>query len=463
MEQFFHSTPRGDFRPVLGHLFARPGPVRIAVGFLSRKGVRDLASTFDVRRLEWLVFGHPGPEDLAAASELEIVLGKGRVFLHPGYGTPREAMFGVHAYRRPMLHSKIYLNDGDDREYSAFIGSVNVTGYAIEGRNAEAGVLMVGPKSDPQYGRINSALNGIKAQAIAFDSAAIPTYLDWYRCILRGLEEELDRGEEVLAPTVSVIALAAEFPGGRVPIANECLYFEVPRDYVESFPKIDQDVDVWLYPVAGGAPTVLAARTTTTSLTGKGASARGTTGGRKGTFDEIDWIIRDLANPLVEYYNKKPSPPPTSPQQVVVSFLGSTADAYGMANEAELSYSAVRTRRPYPSLTLREADSQETDRGIERRPEGADSSGLFSDDPGEFEADGGELWHPILSLMDQPKNKLQPLNFGSLRLLSDSASQSYQSYKLETRLPLVILKRVRPSKSRLRGWTEKGLSHQSKL
>ena len=46
-----------------------------------------------------------------------------------------------------MLHSKVYLFEMPEEKSTAFVGSHNITGFALGGLNGEAGVLLEGPAS----------------------------------------------------------------------------------------------------------------------------------------------------------------------------------------------------------------------------------------------------------------------------------------------------------------------------
>ena len=63
-----------------------------------------------------------------------------------------------------MMHAKTYLCEKDNAEFSAYIGSQNITSYVLKGLNSEAGTQIRGHISDEQYKVIDSALSAIRGE-----------------------------------------------------------------------------------------------------------------------------------------------------------------------------------------------------------------------------------------------------------------------------------------------------------
>src|SRR6266404_5663300 len=76
----------------------------------------------------------------------------------------------------PMLHSKVYFFEMHDGTASAFVGSHNVTGFALRGLNGEAGVLLEGLGSDPTFAEVQQHINQAYLQAAAYDSSMKEAY-----------------------------------------------------------------------------------------------------------------------------------------------------------------------------------------------------------------------------------------------------------------------------------------------
>ena len=53
-----------------------------------------------------------------------------------------------------MLHSKIYYMEMPNDQACAFIGSHNLTSFALRGLNGEASVLLEGPRERPEFASV---------------------------------------------------------------------------------------------------------------------------------------------------------------------------------------------------------------------------------------------------------------------------------------------------------------------
>ena len=65
-----------------------------------------------------------------------------------------------------MLHSKVCLMEMENSRSSAFIGSHNLTGFALMGLNGEAGVLLEGPSSSAEFDDIRNHIATAVRQAV---------------------------------------------------------------------------------------------------------------------------------------------------------------------------------------------------------------------------------------------------------------------------------------------------------
>jgi hypothetical protein len=79
-----------------------------------------------------------------------------------------------------MLHSKIYFFEIDGTA-TVFVGSQNLTGFALRGLNGEAGVLLDGGSSDPVFGVVRGHIAESFRQAIPYDPSLKAAYAQWLR------------------------------------------------------------------------------------------------------------------------------------------------------------------------------------------------------------------------------------------------------------------------------------------
>jgi HKD family nuclease len=58
-----------------------------------------------------------------------------------------------------MLHSKLYLLEMPNGTAAAFVGSHNLTGFALLGQNGEASLLVEGSASEPEFAALRRHVN----------------------------------------------------------------------------------------------------------------------------------------------------------------------------------------------------------------------------------------------------------------------------------------------------------------
>ena len=127
-----------------------------------------------------------------------------------------------------MLHSKVYLMEMADGTSAAFIGSHNMTGFALLGLNGEAGVLLEGPSQDTQFVAIRQHIATAVAQATRYDPAMKDAYAWWTTQFVEGLRDKTrdtpDPDDAENRRTVVVIAARASAP---LPQKGDIIYFEI--------------------------------------------------------------------------------------------------------------------------------------------------------------------------------------------------------------------------------------------
>jgi hypothetical protein len=104
-----------------------------------------------------------------APDRLQVRLGHTR---HATSEKARHAFFRYH----PMLHSRVYLFDMPDGSARAFVGSHNITGFAMGGLNGEAGVLMEGSGQSDPFGDVRDQISAAKLGSIQYDPSEREAY-----------------------------------------------------------------------------------------------------------------------------------------------------------------------------------------------------------------------------------------------------------------------------------------------
>jgi phosphatidylserine/phosphatidylglycerophosphate/cardiolipin synthase-like enzyme len=214
------SRPQHEIRSVLEAHMKRAAMIRIVTGFATPGGVSSLRAALasNYVALETLVVGagtYPAFEalDLLSAAGVPVQ----NMFVHLGHtkhsGTRKKPTVRFH----PMLHSKIYYMEYDDGSASAFVGSHNMTAFALNGMNGEASVLLEGATSDPAFSDIRKHIDESKRQAIQYHSGLKSALAWWTREFIDGMKAEVQLPNPDDWRTVRTIVILAETDKTRSP------------------------------------------------------------------------------------------------------------------------------------------------------------------------------------------------------------------------------------------------------
>jgi len=208
--------------------------VSIIVGFMTQSGVDSIKGFLkrNPSRLKVLVVGRAGAAALSALSQMQkqLDLADGVLKIHLGRASQPIGYQAPNPFR-PMMHSKIYyLESGEDA--IAFVGSNNLTQFALRGDNCEAAVRLEGKKNDAEFTRIRSHIDGVVSESTDFDS----TKMDIYAAInTRYLRSMIDEDATAGLVDDSAIVLAALRIKPKLPKPREIVYFEVPAKSKEYY------------------------------------------------------------------------------------------------------------------------------------------------------------------------------------------------------------------------------------
>jgi hypothetical protein len=126
-----------------------------------------------------------------------------------------------------MLHSKAYLFDRPDGSAVAFVGSHNLTGFALCGLNGEAGVTVEGPGVSSPFPDIRQHINTAVAESVQYDPAQRDAYAWWAGQFMEGLADKFDDYPREGEAKNTIIILAQD--GGQgLPSSDDVIYFELP-------------------------------------------------------------------------------------------------------------------------------------------------------------------------------------------------------------------------------------------
>lgn len=327
--QFLHSQPQRDVASLLTAQLTRCRSVAIIAGFVTPDGIGALTlpTPSHLGKLDRFVVGAGTYRAFEAIDQLIFAGAAPSVFrVHLGHSRMSGGHRNPFVRYHPMLHSKIYLFELDSGSTSAFVGSHNVTGFALRGFNGEAGVLLEGSSADPVFSEIRSHVDRAFAQATPYDPSMKEGYAWWTREFFDGLRAEANDTPKDAEPRKTVVIVAVRSVG-HTPTRDDVVYFEIAEELSE-IRSLDTEVHIHLFDTLPGSPSEALSRVhlAAASLT---CRAEGLDVGRGSLEVDADWHIDDRKLPLLKRAHG-PFRPATSAgmQQVRVRVLGPLAKRF---------------------------------------------------------------------------------------------------------------------------------------
>ena len=159
-----------------------------------------------------------------------------------------------HPYKRfrPMLHSKIYYFENDDGTASAFVGSHNMTGFALKGLNGEAGVLIEGDANDQSLADIRQHIDEAWRKSVPYLTSMKGSYAWWTREYFEGLSAEANDAPRDAESRLSII-LVVRLIDGKLPKPGEVVYFELEKA-LSKLTSVNTEVHLHLFKVLPPTP-----------------------------------------------------------------------------------------------------------------------------------------------------------------------------------------------------------------
>jgi HKD family nuclease len=152
----------------------------IVTGFATEEGVEALSMALDEpAKLRTFVIGSGTYKGFEALDRL-IAGGVSAqsLFVHLGFSrlTTSKAKHSFYRYHK-MFHIKIYLFEMHDGSAVAFIGSHNVTGFALMGLNGEAAVQLEGDSQDVEILSIKRHIEAASSESVRYSSSMKDAYV----------------------------------------------------------------------------------------------------------------------------------------------------------------------------------------------------------------------------------------------------------------------------------------------
>ncbi|MYD98226.1 MAG: hypothetical protein F4X98_12705 [Gammaproteobacteria bacterium] len=243
-------TPQSEIASLIRSRLERCESASLVAGFVTVDGIDAMSDPLVARpdRLELLLIGAGTHKAFQACDRLiEAGVENERLQVHLGF--TRRAGRGFARYH-PMLHSKVYLMEMTGGGACAFIGSHNLTHFAMRGLNGEASVLLEGPSSADEFEAVRAHIGEAAKQAVEYDPAMKDAYNWWAVEFLGGLKSHVDDRpkDDLGAPTIVVLAASTE---SELPGLGEVIYFEIP----DAIRAMRREVHVFLFDILPASPT----------------------------------------------------------------------------------------------------------------------------------------------------------------------------------------------------------------
>jgi hypothetical protein len=244
---FLHAVPHQKIATQIRDRLARCREARIVSGFATPDGVAALRVGPAAKKIARLVLGAGTFKAFEALDNLIATgLPASAARLHLGFSRDTGRPKNPFERLRPMLHSKIYYFEMPDGTAAAFVGSHNLTGFALRGMNGEAAVLLEGATGDPTFTEVRAHIEEAYRTAHPYDTSLKEAYARWYADYLDRLR--IETGDMPRTGTGGrTLILMAEATAGTVPAVGEAVYFELDKR-IETVNAIDAQVHLYLFP-----------------------------------------------------------------------------------------------------------------------------------------------------------------------------------------------------------------------
>jgi hypothetical protein len=179
---------------------------------------------------------------------------KDRLFVHLGHARMTTSAKARHRFYRyhPMLHSKVYYTEHGDGSASAFIGSHNVTGFALKGLNGEAAILLEGDRSSPEFEKIRRHIASARTEALTYSPTMKGALSWWSRQFFQGLAEKANDAPREGESKKTIVVLC-EAHGNSLPKRKELLYFEL-RAALGTVKSLSSEVHLFVFDKLPASP-----------------------------------------------------------------------------------------------------------------------------------------------------------------------------------------------------------------
>lgn len=225
------AKPQHEIASAISQQISDSSKVQIVTGFATEAGVQAIESPLlgDPKKLECFIVGAgTGGAFKSLGRLINGGVSSSSLYVHLGHTRLKKPGSPDNFYHyHPMLHTKVFYFELPNSRACAFVGSHNVTSFALCGSNGEMAVRLDGNRMDPEFEAIRQHIDEARAQSVPYNTEMCEAYEWWTQVYLNALITT-----EAL-PTTSrskrTIIILAEINSVEWPIAGEAIYFEIPK------------------------------------------------------------------------------------------------------------------------------------------------------------------------------------------------------------------------------------------
>ncbi len=220
--------------------------IKIISGFLTREGFEKIFGPDEKnikdngKKIEYIVVGRLTVECAEIFDELYLMPEyKNKLFINLGLGRLNKSHTAINRFL-PMIHSKIIALNPSLDDNLFYIGSANITHFAIEDFNAEAGIILKNIDSSERTGitRYMDNLKNLKS-TVPYD----PSLKDSLNFLSNLSADPLEKDVENIDSCLLVLCLS---PTDYKPKKGDVLFADLPKHLPEEVIKFHQKTKRYL-------------------------------------------------------------------------------------------------------------------------------------------------------------------------------------------------------------------------
>src|SRR5262245_29727938 len=239
--------PQREISLLITDRMTKASAFSIVTGFATPGGLAAILAPIKAKpqNLQTLIVGaatYPGfqaLDDLLAAR-----VPPDRLHVHLGHTNETGGRKNPFARYHPMLHSKVYYMELPQGNACAFIGSHNVTSFALTGLNGEAAIMLKGPANSPEFQTVRGHIETARNQSVRYAPEMKEAYAWWMREFIDGMRAEMKIPQDW--NTVRTILLFASAARSDRPKTGDHLYFEIPAG-IEQIESLKTETHLFLF------------------------------------------------------------------------------------------------------------------------------------------------------------------------------------------------------------------------